>query len=340
MSIAGMKKVVVIGGGSGSYSVLSGIKDYPYDITAIVTSFDSGGSSGLLKNEFGIIPPGDVRRCLMALMRGNSQRIFGNLFNFRFKEKSSLKGHNFGNIFLMALMQMLGDSIEAINLTGRILNIRGRVIPVSLDSAELCAVLEDGTMVKSETNIDIPKHNGSLRIRRVFLDRPAKIHNEAKNAILDADIIIIGPGDLYSSVIPNLLVSGMSQALRKSQGAKVYVANLMTKWGETNNFTASDHAREILDYAGLEKFDHIIFNNRPFSKFSIKKYKEENKVPVLAGNLKNYAKQIFYADLYNESDVLRHDSDRLAKIIERIAFPAKEMPYNFYEEMRGNFRIT
>ncbi len=309
------KKIVVIGGGTGSYTVLRGLKKFPVDITAVVSMFDSGGSSGQLRDEFGVLPPGDVRRCLVALSDGEREAVLRDLFNYRF-EKGSFSGHNFGNIFLTAVADILGDQGEAIKKAGELLNIHGRVFPVSLTDAHLHAVLENGQEIVGETNIDVPKHDGDLRIKSVFLKPQATLYKEAKKAIIEADAIVIGPGDLYTSIIPNLLVKGMGDALKKSRAKKIYVANLMTKYGETNGYAASDFASELLKYSGLKRFDAIICNSAKIPASYVKKYKKENKQPlVVDALLQKYTKTILKKALFNDARFIRHDSDALAAII-------------------------
>jgi uncharacterized cofD-like protein len=321
-----MKKIVVIGGGTGSYTVLRGLKHYPVDITAVVSMFDSGGSSGMLRDEFGLLPPGDVRRCLVALAEENGINILRELFNYRFKEDSSLKGHSFGNLFLTALTQIVGSEAQAIKKAGKVLNIKGQVLPVSVTNVNLRAELEDGSIIEGETNIDIPKHDGNLKITRIFLEPEAFILNETEQAIAEADIIVIGPGDLYTSVIPNLLVKGVSEAIQQSNAKKVYVCNIMTKWGETNGFKASDCAREVLSYIkGMEKFDAIICSSSIASPSLLKRYEAENSFPILLDPLlESYADKIICEDVAMISDIIRHDSSKLSKAIIDLRFDKQE----------------
>ena len=311
-----MKKVVRIGGGSSGYTILRGLKQYPLDITAIVNMFDSGGSAGVLRDELGILPPGDVRRALAALADGKQATILRELFNFRFKEEGSVNGHSFGNLFLAALASIYGSDIEAIRKASQILNLKGKVLPVSLDKSHIHATLEDGTKIVGETNIDIPKHDGSIPIKKIFLEPPAKIFDEAKQAILDADIIVIGPGDLYTSIIPNLLARGVPEALQKSKAKKVVVCNLMTKWGETHGFCASDMVKELLRYSGLKRFDYAICNTKAPSQKLIKAYEKEKKYPMKCdAGLSKCAKEVITGDFFSEADIARHDADKLSKVI-------------------------
>ncbi|OGG49647.1 hypothetical protein A2763_03125 [Candidatus Kaiserbacteria bacterium RIFCSPHIGHO2_01_FULL_54_36] len=315
-----MKRIVRIGGGSGGYTLLRGLKEFPLDITAVFTSFDSGGSAGVLRDEFGILPPGDVRRGLLALADEGQAEILRELFNYRFNNGgSTLHGHSFGNLFLAALSSIYGGEIEGIRKASELLNIKGTVLPVSLDKSHVHAILEDGTEIVGETNIDIPKHDATLRIKKVFLDPPARIYEETESAIRAADLIVIGPGDLYSSLIPTLCVEGMREALRESKGKKIAVCNLMTKWGETHGFSCSDMMKELLIYSGLEKFDHVICNTQAIPKALLASYEKEKKYPMLCDSaLKDCAEHVITGDFFFEADIARHDSEKIAKIISEL----------------------
>ncbi len=314
-----MKKVVTIGGGSGSYTILQGLKEFPLDITAVVTMFDSGGSSGILRDEMGILPPGDVRRCLVALSDETQQKILRDLFNFRFEENGSMSGHSFGNLFLAALSSIYGSDIAAIQRASELLDLKGRVLPVSVDKSHLHAELEDGTKIVGETNIDIPQHDGNLRIKNVFLEPPAHIYEETDAAIREADLIVIGPGDLYTSLVPNLLVDGMSEALKSRKGKVVVVCNLMTKWGETAGFAASDFVRELLKYSGLPKFDYVLCNTAPMDESLVKAYEAEKKQPLMYdAALSALADKVITGGYFSEADIARHDSEKVARTISEL----------------------
>lgn len=311
-----MKKVVTIGGGTGSYTVLRGLREFPLDITAVVSMFDSGGSSGVLRDEFGVLPPGDVRRCLVALSEGSRAEILRELFNYRFENGGSLKGHSFGNLFLVALSNIYGGDLEGIRKASELLDIKGKVLPVTLDKADLHATLEDGTEIIGETNIDIPKHNGDLHIKRLFLVPEARIFEETDKAIREADIVVLGPGDPYSSVIPNLLVGGMKEALKANRGRKVLVSNLMSEWGETNDLSASDIAKELLAYSGLSTFDYVICNTAPMDKDLIHAYAKEKKAPIVCdAGLSTCSGKVITGNFFSEADIARHDSGKVAKVI-------------------------
>ena len=316
----GMKKVVRIGGGSGGYTLLRGLKEFPLDITAVFTSFDSGGSTGVLRDEFGIVPPGDVRRGLLALADEGQAEILRELFNYRFNNgNSSLHGHSFGNLFLAALSSIYGGEIEGIRKASELLNIKGKVLPVSLDHSHVHAILEDGTEIIGETNIDIPKHDGNLKIKKVFLDPPARICTETDKAIREADTIVIGPGDLYSSLVPTLCVVGMQESLRESKAKKIAVCNLMTKWGETQDFVASDMVKELLHYSGLKKFDYVICNTQEMDHGLATAYEAEKKYPMKCdADLAQCAGKVITGDLISLADIARHDSQKIAKIISEL----------------------
>jgi len=312
------KNIVVIGGGTGIFGVLRGLKEKDVHVAGVVSMFDSGGSSGILRDEVGVLPPGDIRRCLVALSEGSQEGVLRELFSYRFN-KGSLAGYHFGNLFIAALTGVLGDDAAAIRAAGKLLNIRGQALPVSFTNAHLHAELENGVVIEGETNIDVPKHDGALRIEKVFLKPSAALNPEAKKAILEADAIIMGPGDLYTSIIPNVLVRGMSQALKKSKAKKIYISNLMTKFGETNGFAASDFARELLSYAGLKKFDAIIVNTGRIPPAVRTKYAREKAYPVVVDqNLRRYAKKIVRATLFRKGSYVRHDSAILADMIMKL----------------------
>lgn len=325
------KNIVVIGGGTGVYTVLSGLKKYPVNLSAIVTMADNGGSSRILREDFGILPPGDVRRALVALSQ--SERVLASLFNYRFK-KGGLAGHSFGNLFITALERIKGDFEKAIEEAGKILNIKGEVIPVTLQDTNLHAVLENGQVIKGEDNIDVPKHDARLKIKKVYLKPNVKINPKARLAILKADLIVIGPGDLYTSIIPNLLVRSISRSIRKSRAKKVYICNLMTKLGETNNFTGSDFIDEVEKYLSWSdhpsrkrrdvvrgKFlNYVIFNNKRPSPVRVVRYEREGATFVKCSkdNLKNRKIQVMKGNFLRKNGLVRHDPNKLAKTLLKI----------------------
>ncbi len=306
------KKVVVLGGGTGVFTVLSGLRKYPLDLSAVVSMADDGGSTGVLREEFGILPPGDVRRVLVA-MSHSDDRILSDLFNYRF-EQGGLKGHTFGNIMLTALERICGSFEDAVDEAARILGVHGRVFPVTLENIKLCAELENGTIVRGESNIDIPKHDGSLRIKNIFTEPVARVSKGAREALLKADLIVIGPGDLYTSIVPNLVVRGVSEAIKKSKAKKLYIVNLMTKWGETTGFQAVDFVKVIEKYIGKNILDFVVVNSKQPSVERLRLYEKESAEYVSPEGLNNQPTPIL-GEFVRSKGFVRHDPDRLAKMI-------------------------
>ncbi|MGB9911013.1 MAG: gluconeogenesis factor YvcK family protein [Microgenomates group bacterium] len=314
-------KVVVIGGGTGTYTVLTGLRDYPIDLTAIVSMFDSGGSSGRLRDEFGVLPPGDVRQALLALSSLPLEKIsLRQLFEYRFENGIGLKGHSFGNLLLTALTDITGRIDLAIAEAERILDVKGKVLPVSLIDSNLCARLEDGTIIKGESNIDIRRVRPELKILDVFLDPPARIFSLARKAILQADLIVLGPGDLYTSLIPNLLVEGVSQAIFRSKGEVIYVCNLMTKHGETDGFAVSDFIKEVKRYLGKggKKLKKVLVNSWwKIPPKILRRYHQEKSYPVKYDqeNCQRLGLEIISLPLASAGNLFRHDPQKLARAI-------------------------
>ena len=305
-------KVVVIGGGTGVFTVLSGLKRYPLELSAVISMADDGGSTGVLREEFGILPPGDVRRALVALS-SSGDRLLADLFSYRFEE-GGLKGHSFGNIMLTALERITGSFESAVEEAGRILGAGGRVIPVTLSNVQLVAKLEDGSVIRGETNIDIPKHDPRLKIAEVFL-RPEALANErATEAIKSADLVVIGPGDLYTSVVPNLLVSGVAEAIRRTKATKAYVVNIMTKSGETNGFAAEDFIKVVERYLGQGALDYAVVNTKRPTQDRLHHYEKESAEFVEFGNLSKKPIPIF-GDFLRRRGFVRHDPERLAEVL-------------------------
>ncbi len=305
-----MKKVVVIGGGTGVFVVLTALKNLPVHLSAIISMADSGGSSGVLREEFGILPPGDVRRALIALSHSDN-KLLAKLFNYRFNESYFLDGHSFGNLFITALERITGDFQKAIREAGKILNISGEVIPVTLDNINLVAQLENGQIIYGEGAIDRQKEKKPKRIKKIWLQPKAKINPVARQAILTADFIIIGPGDLYTSIIPNLLVVGVKEAIKKSKAKKIFITNIMTKKGETDYFKAADFVTALEKYLGKNTLDYILINTgRPDQK-RFQKYKEEGACFV-EPNVNKWGKAtVIKRDLLREKGLLRHDPKKL-----------------------------
>lgn len=313
-----MKKVVAIGGGTGVFTVLSGLKDHPYYLSAIVSMADDGGSTGVLREEFGVLPPGDIRRALVALSSSDN-KIVSELFNYRFGENTSLKGHSLGNLLLTALERITGSFPRAVKEAVKLLNVKGEVIPVTLESSRLCAELENGQIIHGETNIDIPKHDGSLKIKRVFLSPEVPANKEAIRAIKNADAIILGPGDVYTSVIPNLLVQGIVEAIVSTRAKLIYVINIMTKFGETNSFAASDFVKVMELYLG-KHIDYCIVNTQKPTGNVLKRYLQERDeiVPFDKKNLTNSTMKIVSGRFLRRGQFLRHDPHKLADALSSI----------------------
>lgn len=322
----GNRRIVVIGGGTGTFPVLTGLKQYTDNITAVVTMMDSGGSSGRLRDEFGQLPPGDVRQALVAL--SNDTSIMRELFNYRYSKGEGLEGHSFGNLFLTALSEVSGGMDRALEETKKILNIKGKVLPVTLSKADLVAEFEDGSTVRGEGNIDEPKHDGKLQIVNLKIDPAVTPYEPTLEAIRQAEIIVIGPGDLYTSLVPNLLVPKVAEAICSSSAKKVFIMNLMTKFGQTYKFKASDFLAILEKYLG-KCLDHVLVNNRAFPVEVIERYKAENDMPVeddLVGNGYEIIRNDFLAtdpiekkagDVLKRS-FIRHDSDKLAQTLVKI----------------------
>jgi len=313
-----VKKVVVIGGGTGVFTVLSGLKKYNYDLSAIVTMADDGGSTGVLREEFGMLPPGDVRRALVALSASDN-KIMSELFNFRFEKSSSLKGHSLGNLLLTALEKITGSFSEALKEAVNILNVNGEVIPVTLEKTKLHAELEDGQIIEGESNIDIPKHNPNLKIKHEYLSPNVPVNPDAMRAIKDADFVIIGPGDLFTSLVPNLLVKGIVDAIQKTSAKVIYITNIMTKFGETNSFKASDFIKVMEQYLGDRTIDYSIINIEQLRGDVLQRYRKEN-VDFVEFDKKNFNGHIktITGEFLRKGQFLRHDIDKLGKALARI----------------------
>ncbi|OGY64030.1 MAG: hypothetical protein A3I24_01895 [Candidatus Harrisonbacteria bacterium RIFCSPLOWO2_02_FULL_41_13b] len=312
------KKIVVIGGGTGVFTVLTGLKKYFNNLTAVVTMADDGGSTGILREEFGILPPGDVRRAIVALSSSDNKTL-SELFNYRFKEGKGLSGHSLGNLIITALERITGSFDKAIDEVGKILQVKGKILPVTLKTTYLMAELEDGSLVKGETNIDIPRHDGFLKIKKVWLRPAVSINPDARKAILGADAVIIGPGDLYTSLVPNLLVGGMKDALWKTRGKVIYFVNTMTKFGETHSFQASDFLSVVENYLGKRIVDFVAINKTKPTPNRLRPYAEE-KSEFVNADLENLPKKPvpIVASLIRRSGLLRHDPEKVAKLVKML----------------------
>ncbi len=309
------KKITVVGGGTGSYTALKGLKGYDIDLAAIVSMFDSGGSTGVLRDELGVLPPGDLRKCLIALADEEGENVLRELFSYRFE--GGVGDHSLGNLILTAAQKRYGNIAKGIGKLSKILNLKGDVYPVSLDDCTLCAKLKDGEVIEGEANIDVPVGEREP-IDYVYLKPGAKVYSDVEKVLADSDLIVIGPGDLYTSVIPNLLVEGVPEAIRKSSAKTVYVCNLMTKQGETDDYKASDFLREVEKYLG-GPVDYVICNENGMSAESLAIYEDQNQFPVEV-DLKD--ERLIKANiLYQKNggkDLIRHHREMLAKELMKI----------------------
>ncbi len=312
--------IVAIGGGTGLSVLLHGLKEYTSNITAIVTVTDDGGSSGRLRREFDILPPGDIRNCLVAL--ADTEPLMRDLFQFRFKGPAGLKGHNFGNLFITAMSELTGDFEKAIKASSKVLAIRGQVIPSTLRPITLLDRHKDGHTTRGETKIT----ESTEKIDEVFLDLPyCKSTKEAKDAIKQADAVILGPGSLYTSIIPNLLIKELQETITKSKAVKIYICNVMTQSHETDGYSASDHVKAIIRHTNSGIIDYVTINTQVIPKTFLLKYKEENAYPVVndSDKIREMGYKTIEEDLIDTKDYVRHNSEKLAKTIMNIISDVK-----------------
>ncbi|NLM74955.1 MAG: YvcK family protein [Clostridiaceae bacterium] len=314
--LASGPKVVTIGGGIGSSTMLRGLKEFTSNITAVITVADDGGSSGYLRNDLGILPPGDIRNCLIAL--AETEPLMEKLLNYRFQE-GSLKGQSFGNLFLAAMNGISNSFESAVKHMGEVLAVTGRVYPVTEENVYLLAELEDGTLIRGESNIGNHYLTHPGKIRRVMFDKEnVKPLPQVLEAIYDADIIVLGPGSLYTSIIPNLLVDGVANAIFESRAMKVYVCNIMTQPGETENYTVSDHIRTIHNHAKRQIIDICLVNSGEVDKSILRRYEADGaqKVKVDTPEIKKMGIRLIEENFVKISNgLVRHDSLKLAQSI-------------------------
>ena len=308
-------EIVAFGGGTGLSNLLRGLKKNSDNLTAVVTVADDGGSSGRLRDEMGILPPGDIRNCLVAL--ADREPLMEKLFQHRFESEGGLEGHSFGNLYIAAMTEVLGDFEAAVRASSKVLAIRGKVLPATNKDIKLGAVYQDQEERMGESAIPVY----DKKINRVFLyPENARTTPEVRESIRKADVIIIGPGSLYTSILPNLLVKGIADEIKKSNALKLYVCNVMTQPGETDNYTAADHAKAIIDHCGKGVFDYIVVNNQQGTKELRKKYEAEGAYPVQIDHqrLKDLGVKIIEADLLKKDSYLRHDPQALAELIYKL----------------------
>lgn len=302
-------KVVALGGGTGLPVVLRGLKHYTSNLTAVVTVADDGGSSGRLRGDLGVLPPGDIRNCMVAL--ADTEPLMAELFQHRF-ESGELKGHSFGNLFLAAMERTAGDFVTALRESSRVLAVRGTVLPATLDRVTLWAELADGQRIAGETNIG----SSPAPIVRIGMDPPdATPLAEAIAALQEADLIVLGPGSLYTSVIPNLLVKPIQEALRGSRALRVYVTNLMTQPGETSHFSVEDHIDALEKQVGPGLIDVVLMNNQRIDPDALDKYRQEGAEPVVTRGDGRYHTVVLAEPLTAVDRVIRHDPEKLARAL-------------------------
>jgi uncharacterized cofD-like protein len=306
-------KIVVIGGGTGLSTMLRGIKNHTANVTAIVTVADDGGSSGRLRRELGVLPPGDFRYCIVAL--ADAEPLMSRLFQYRFGPGSGLEGHSFGNLFIVAMSGITGNFEQAIQESSRVLAVRGQILPSTLENVTLVAELVDRNLVQGESNIS----QSASAIRRVYLepqDPPA--YPEAVKAILEADMIVVGPGSLYTSVLPNLMVDGIRRALMAADGLKVYVCNVATQRGETDGFGVREHIEALLSHLPSDPFDYVIANDN-FSQNIPSEWHVSAVAPNgLAQSVEAGRARMVMADVVDPQTPLRHDPEKLAHTLMRV----------------------
>jgi len=320
--------IVCIGGGTGTFVVLKGLKQYPCTLSAVVSMSDSGGSNKRIRDEFGLLPTSDIRQCLVALSdEKNGKGLLRKLFMYRFEKGEGISGMTFGNLFMAALADILGSQEEAIRQTGKVLRIHGSVIPVSFTKTNLIATYEDGSILKEEHDIDEPRHDGSLKITNLSLNPKATANPEAIETIMSSDMIVLGPGDLYTSVLPNLLVEGIVDAIAASKATVVYVMNLMTKYGQTYNYSAITHIAVLERYLG-NRINAVVINNGTLPKKAIQLYAKYHELPIVDDLDQAHvhysvvrdnvvSTQLIDKDPSDElvRSLIRHDSDKLANVL-------------------------
>ncbi|WP_181349645.1 YvcK family protein [Thalassobacillus sp. CUG 92003] len=308
-----LPRVVVIGGGTGMPVLLRGLKYLPIDLSAIVTVADDGGSSGKLRDEMEIPAPGDIRNVIAALSEAEPMLL--DLFQHRFKEGNGLSGHSMGNLLLAALASMRGDFHHGIKEISRVLNVKGEILPIANHSMNLHAVMEDGSIVTGESNI--PKAN--KRIKRVYLSpNPVQPLPEAIQAINQADLVVVAPGSLYTSILPNIIIPEIGEALRHTRAKVTYVCNVMTQAGETAGYTAGDHVQALHEHIGKGTIHSVIVHNLPIDQTMRRIYAEENSEPVLYDieRVQKMGIEIIEGDIIDPTKtMLRHDTDKIAKLL-------------------------
>lgn len=306
-------KIVVIGGGTGLSTILRGLKRFPMDITAIVTVADDGGSSGTLREDFDVPPPGDIRNVLVAL--SDAEPLVNELFQYRFEEGTGLTGHPVGNLLLAAMTNITGNFARAVQNLSEVLNVRGRILPVCNEALCLCAEYDDGEVVTGESNIPNP----DKKIKRVYYENSCSALKEAVKAVKEADLVVLAPGSLYTSIIPNLLFSEIRQIIESTKAKFVYCCNIMSQPGETTGFSVSDHIKSIEEHVGFRFVDSVLVNDAKVKPSVVKRYHKDGSHPIeidheLLEEMNINVIQSRMVD-YNERNEVRHDSQKIAAII-------------------------
>lgn len=312
-------RIVVIGGGTGLSVLLKGLKNYSNNLTAVVTVTDDGGSSGRIR-EMGMLPPGDIRRCLVALAQTES--LMDRVFEHRFTEGEGIRGHSLGNLLITALTDITGDFVGAITEVSKVLAVQGRVLPATAELVVLGATMMDETVVMGETSIT----SAGKPIREVFLDPPnCRAVPDALEAIREADAVVLGPGSVFTSIIPNLLVPEIGDALRSTRAIRIFVVNIMTQPGETTSFTASDHLEAVSRHLGPGHIDYVVVNDAPIDKERISRYRLEEAEPVRFDQreLSEQGVKCVRGSLLGKEDVAWHDPEALARTLMRIIYERK-----------------
>jgi uncharacterized cofD-like protein len=316
------KNIVVVGGGTGNHTTLTGLRTQDCNLSAVVAMTDSGGSSGRLREEMGHLPPGDLRRCLIALASDDQTgNLMRRLFDYRFNSGNGLSGHNFGNLLLTALTEVTGNTITAIEEASRMLGIIGTVLPVTLTRSTLVAHMEDGTQLPGESAIDLRRDNLDVGIDYISLDPKAYVYPPVLDAIMQADAIVLGPGDIYTSVLPNLLVEDVPEAIVATRAVKIHVCNLMTKPSESAGFKASTFVKLLMEYLGTaEPLDYLVFNSSPYPDRLLQRYAADGQHPVELDleECQEVVKVILSRPVLAAGVKLRHDSPALGQVIMEI----------------------
>ena len=317
-----MKKIVVMGGGTGNFATLNGLKHYDLDLSAIVSMADDGGSTGILRDELGVLPPGDVRQCLVAL--SHSSRLMRNVMNYRF-ENGGLGGHSFGNILLSTLEKVTGSFEKAVEEVGRILYIRGKVIPVTTRQVRLKMILTNQKILEGEKEIYLSSEIDQ-GYKKIYLEPFAKANKRALDEIRSADLIILGPGGIHTSIIPNLLVEGIPKALQQTHAKKVFVCNLMNRRGQTTGFKVSHYLKEVVSFIGADIFDYILVNHQRPSPELIKSYEGKGELVendmvdsrIISAPLLGKIEEKNRSDFLLERNLIRHDSYQVTRELMKI----------------------